>query len=301
MTPEHARADDLSAAFALLFRHLRDEERIDRVAHVLALIERGELDARGVFVVREGGDVVGALVCTLVPGAGALIWPPVTESIAPLDVEDALVQCGCDWLRGQGAGLTQCLLPPSEEFLAASLLRNGFRRITTLSYLDHHRSLTPSWWGPAPRLRYEPYDPDRPDAFHRTLLLTYQDTLDCPEVNGVRTIDEVIQGHRAQGRFDPGHWLLARLGQEPVGVLILVEQADVPQEWEVAYMGIVPAARRRGFGREILLRGLREARLGGARRVMLCVDDRNRPAWELYRRVGFEPYDQRSVLLTVWR
>ena len=301
MFPEQAGPDDLAPAFSLLFRPLPDKERRGRVAHALALVEQGELDRRGVFVVRDPTGPVGAVVCALVPGGGALIWPPACPVAA---VEDALVRHACGWLRGQGARLVQCLLPPDEEVLAAPLLRNGFARITTLSYLDHARTLPPSWWGPAPRLRCEPYDPDRPEEFHRTLFQTYQDTLDCPEVNGVRTIDEVIQGHRAQGRFEPGRWLLARERanpHEPVGVLLLVEQLGQPSEWEVSYMGIVPAARRRGLGRELLLRGLREARLHGARRVVLCVDDRNRPAQELYRGAGFEPYDQRAVLLQVWR
>jgi ribosomal protein S18 acetylase RimI-like enzyme len=297
MTPEHARPDDLPAAFSLVFRHLGDEDRLPRVRHALALVENGELDPRGVFVVRDAGGLVGALVCSLVPGAGALIWPPGAAA-GRADVEDALVRRGCDWLRGRGARLAQCLLPLAEEPLTGPLLRNGFGRITTLSYLDHARTLPVSWWAPAPRLRYEPYDPDRPEVFHHTLQQTYEDTLDCPEVNGVRTIEEVIAGHRAQGRFDPGHWLLARAGNEPVGVLLLVEQFGEP-EWEVAYMGVVPGSRRRGFGRELLLHGLRQARLRGTRRVVLCVDDRNRPAWELYRGIGFERYAQRAVLLAV--
>jgi hypothetical protein len=31
------------------------------------------------------------------------------------------------------------------------------------------------------------------------------------------------------------------------------------------------------------------------------VDARNRPAWDLYCRVGFEPFDQREVFLATWR
>jgi GNAT superfamily N-acetyltransferase len=304
MAPEHARSEDLASAFSLLFGH-RGEERQRRIAHALALIEQGDLDPQGVFVVRRSSGPVAALVCTVVPGAGALIWPPAcawddTESTSAVELENVLVRRACDWLHGQGARLVQCLLPPGEESLAAPLLRNGFARITTLSYLDHSSTLPPSW-RESPRLDCEPYDPGQPDEFHRTLAATYEDTLDCPEVNGVRTIDEVIQGHRAQGRFDPDSWLLARHEGDPAGVLLLIEQTGGQKEWEVAYMGIVPAARRRGFGRELLLRGLREAHLRGARRVLLCVDDRNRPAWDLYRSVGFEPYDQRIVLLRVWR
>jgi ribosomal protein S18 acetylase RimI-like enzyme len=31
------------------------------------------------------------------------------------------------------------------------------------------------------------------------------------------------------------------------------------------------------------------------------VDGRNRPAWGLYRSVGFEPFDRREVYLAVFR
>ena len=56
-----------------------------------------------------------------------------------------------------------------------------------------------------------------------------------------------------------------------------------------------------GFGGEMLSRALCDARTAGAPRVTLCVDDRNAPAWRLYRRMGFLLYDSREVYLTVWR
>jgi ribosomal protein S18 acetylase RimI-like enzyme len=66
-------------------------------------------------------------------------------------------------------------------------------------------------------------------------------------------------------------------------------------------MGIVPEARRQGFGSEMLHKALDQARAGGAERIHLCVDDRNLPAWGLYRRMGFELYERRVVFLAVWR
>jgi ribosomal protein S18 acetylase RimI-like enzyme len=66
-------------------------------------------------------------------------------------------------------------------------------------------------------------------------------------------------------------------------------------------MGLVPEARRSGFGREILLHALCEARSAGASQVTLSVDDRNYPAHSLYRQVGFELFDRRAVLLLVWK
>jgi ribosomal protein S18 acetylase RimI-like enzyme len=66
-------------------------------------------------------------------------------------------------------------------------------------------------------------------------------------------------------------------------------------------MGVVGPARRRGLGREILLHALAEARAAGAPSLTLCVDSRNRPAWDLYRGLGFRPFDRREVYLAVWR
>ena len=71
-------------------------------------------------------------------------------------------------------------------------------------------------------------------------------------------------------------------------------------DWEVAYMGVVPEARRYGFGREMLLHALCEARAADAPTVTLSVDVRNQPAWKLYRSLGFEPYDQRVVYLAIF-
>jgi GNAT superfamily N-acetyltransferase len=202
-------------------------------------------------------------------------------------------------LRQQGARLAQCLLADDEFALATPLLRGGFAHITGLSFLRHDLHLHPPALSISIRLALEPYAPENPREFHHTLQHTYAHTLDCPEVNGVRLIEEVIEGHKAQGRFDPSRWWLARLGGQPVAVLLLVELADA--EWEVAYLGVTPAARKQGVGRELLLRGLVEAREAGAIRVSLSVDDRNRPAQALYSRLGFMPYDHRQVLLNVWR
>jgi ribosomal protein S18 acetylase RimI-like enzyme len=215
-----------------------------------------------------------------------------------LAVEDALVQRASAWLRGSGARLAQTLLPPTDAPQAEPLLRNGFRHVTRLWYMLH----------PAPenvpaldgRLTYESYARlPEPALLARVLQRTYEATQDCPEVTGVRTMDEVIEGHRAQGKYDPERWWLVRHGGEPIGVLLLTEMP----EWaslDVAYVGVVPGARGRGFGRAIMGWALREAALSGIGRVTLSVDARNEPAWRLYRRLGFEAQDEREVYLALW-
>lgn len=299
--PQPARTEELAAAFRLIFKDVGAAEQETRVANALHLVQRGELNPEGIHVLRGPNGLLGALVCLPVPGASALVWPPgaVDDDERPRR-EDALVRYAVAWLRGRGVKLAQSLLMPEEVFLAQSLERNGFAHVTNLWYLGHDLEVPVDVLATPAHLHFENYDPQVPGLFHQTLLRTYEGTLDCPEVNGVRSIEEVIQGHQAQGKYDPGRWWLALQGERPVGVAVVTELPE-SGDWEVAYMGVVPEARRRGFGREVLLKALFEARAAGIARMTLSVDTRNLPAWELYRRVGFAPYDQRAVFLAVWR
>jgi mycothiol synthase len=305
-TPRSARTDEWADAFRLVFGALAPDERERRVANALNLVSLGELDPKGIFVLRGPAEMLGALVCLPVPGASALVWPPGIAGregggkrpSSPSTLEDCLVHHAVGWLRQRGVKLAQSLLAPEEAFLAAPLERNGFAHVTNLWYMRHGLELSARHLDTPVRLDFDTVA-DNP-LFGPTLLRTYEQTLDCPEVSGVRTLEEVLEGHRAQGRYDPDRWWLARLGTDPVGVLIVAEMPETG-DWEVAYMGVVPEARRRGFGRELLLHALTEARAAGVPRVTLSVDARNLPAWELYRGLGFEPCEMRVVHLAVWR
>jgi mycothiol synthase len=301
ITVEPAAPDERTVAFGLVFQHLSDDDRAGRIANALRLLREHELDPEGVLVARGGGALLGALVCLPVPGASALVWPPQALP-GPLqtDVEDRLIGHATAWLRRRGVRLCQSLLARNEMGTAAPLQRNGFTHITALSYLRHPLDLPYSYLLAEDRLDYEVYRPANAGLFHETLLRTYQDTLDCPEVNGVRSLEQIIEGHRAQGRHDPERWWLARAAGEPVGVLLLTAMPEW-QSWDVAYVGVVPEQRRRGWGRELMHKALCSAHATEAVQVTLSVDARNRPAWDLYLGLGFEPYDRREVYLTLWR
>jgi ribosomal protein S18 acetylase RimI-like enzyme len=300
-TPEPARPAEWAAAIRLIFQHLGPADRRTREATALQLLQRGELDPQGLFVLRGPRGLDGALLCLGVPGASALLWPPGVV-VHPLQtaMENHLVRHALAWLHGRGARLVQALLAPQEEALAGPLLRNGFDAITELCYLQHERGEPLGPLDVPARLELRAFDESDPLPLQQTLLRTYEGTLDCPELGGLRSGEEVLAGHRAQGVYDPDRWWLALDEGRPVGVLLMTALPETG-EWDVAYMGVVPEARRRGFGREILLKALTEARAADVERVVLSVDVRNRPAWELYRSVGFEPYERRTVYLAVWR
>jgi mycothiol synthase len=294
-----AEPDERAAALRLTFSHLDPETRLARVAGGLELIDRGELDPAGILVARIEGRVVGAVVAAPVPGAGAAVWPPQVEPGIAAAVADDLARRAAAWLRDHGVKLAQALLAPEDAALAGPLLRAGFRRATALWYLRHDLELPAGLLGESERLTYSTFTAAGPAAFAAMLARTYEGTQDCPEISDARTAAEALAGHQAEG-FDPNHWCLAAAGGEEIG-LLLVNPAVDGAGWEIAYVGVVPEQRRRGYGRELVLKSLVEAKAAGQPSVTLAVDARNAPARELYRRLGFEPTESREVLLAVWR
>ncbi|MFL5243969.1 MAG: GNAT family N-acetyltransferase [Gemmataceae bacterium] len=297
-----ARPEELPAAFRLIFQTTaNDDERERRLANALRMVSKGELEREGVFVARDRSGLVGAMVCLPVPGASGLVWPPqILPGLEPQLLEDDLIRRASSWLRDRGARLGQALLSADETNLGPSLQRNGFAHITTLFYLRHYLDLPVSLLLAKERLTFQTYRRAKRSVFHDVLWRTYEETQDCPEVNGVRTIDEVIIGHQSQGKYDPSRWWLAFAGETAIGVLLLT---DIPEAhyWELAYVGVIPEARQHGFGRELIRKALFETRAADAGQLSLSVDQRNEPALALYKELGFEPYDEREVYLAIWR
>jgi ribosomal protein S18 acetylase RimI-like enzyme len=297
-SPETARSDDWPAALALLFQYLDAEARDCNSRDVLAQLAGSTVNPEGLFVLREAGAIVGVQMCVPLPGAMALMWLPQSrDGPRRIEREDRLLQHAQRWLRDRGVKLAQALFPCDGLPDTAALERHGFDHLTRLWYLRHRLDAAidraPS------RLDVRRADTDHP-TFVATLLRSYQGTLDCPEINGVRTVDEILEGHRSQGLHDPGLWWLAKLEGQPAGVALLARMPETG-DWDVAYVGVVPELRRRGIGRDLMLRILHACRADRAAGVTVSVDGRNSPACQLYRQLGFEPVDRREVLLAIWR
>ena len=59
-------------------------------------------------------------------------------------------------------------------------------------------------------------------------------------------------------------------------------------EFEVAKMAVTETARRSGIGRQLLEKGIHEARAAGARRLYLETNSKLEPAIRLYESLGFQ-------------
>jgi ribosomal protein S18 acetylase RimI-like enzyme len=303
-----ARPEELEDALRLVFNYLPEDERGQRVANALALIDQGELDPQGVTVVRGKSGLRGAMVTILLPGATGLVVPPrAAPARTQRMIEDQLVRHSELWLRQHGVKMTNALILPIEEPLAAPLLRNGFRHMTSLWYLRHSLgeaqladNLLRSISEIAQTVSFATYSSSRPETFQETLARTYAGTLDCPEVNGVRDTSDVMQGHREQAHADSRLWWLMSQEDRPAGVLLLTPVPEV-NALDISYLGIVPEFRGRRLGWVVTAKAIDVARCVGAAQVTLAVDCRNTPAWNMYIEMGFEAQERREVYLRVYR
>ena len=145
-------------------------------------------------------------------------------------------------------------------------------------------------------LQWRPYGDELYPLFAGILSDTYRDSLDCPRLTGLRTIDDIIAGHRAAGLFDPRRWWLLMRDDRPAGCILLTENPLRPA-LELAYMGVHPDHRRRGLAGLLLTYALGLAQRGGLEFITLAVDAANHPARRLYASFGFRETARRRAFV----
>ena len=293
-----------SSALEVLYRRMPRSLRGHLIAEVLEDERRGELDLSGLWVARiRSGRIVGAMMTQTLAGKTAALWPPeVGPSWRRAALAAAMVEAALVDLSARGYRLVQAALDESAGPQAArDLARGGMPRVTELLYLERETAipLSPPG-GPGSReLEWRPFEPSIEAEFHEVLQATYVGSLDMPELEGARGLEDILAGHRAAGLFVPGRWQLGRIPGEPEAAAVLL-MTDVPgrDAWEVIYLGLTPAARGRGQGRAVIRHALEMAR-GHAPILELAVDLRNTPAVRLYRSTGFLARDRRAVHLAI--
>jgi len=238
--------------------------------------------------------------CLLLPGATAVLLLP-TPGILSIeqDAQLILTQHVVEHLAGRRLYYLQALLEPRERGKAEILRAAGFQYVTRLVYLE--RGPTYPWLDPPPpdAVTWLPYSDDARPTFAAALLESYRDSLDFPELSGLRPIDDVLRSHRAAGEFHAELWELAQINGRVAGCLLLAP-LHASQTLEIAYVGVAPEFRRRGVGRLLMRRALEHCRRRRAAQLSVVVDQRNAPAMTLYRHTGFNPVAERDTFVHRW-
>jgi GNAT superfamily N-acetyltransferase len=256
-----------------------------------------ESNQRNQVVAVRGGQIVGS--CLFVPSAGRcaiVLAPRLASWDEPLAAR--LLRAAAARAYRRGARLIQSLTepqdrgpaPPGRSPVARALEAAGFDVLAELSYMRRPVPLAERDWPLPPAVQWRGYSRLRHRRFADTITATYEGSLDCPGLAGLRTADEAIATHKTTGRFSPDAWHVASVDGRPAGVELL---SAIEARTELVYLGVVPAMRGRGLGRVLLGRAIRDTARMAIPTIGLAVDVRNTPAIRLYGGMGFREIRRR--------
>lgn len=267
----------------------------------LAAAEAHGIDLTHMWASVEGSgrSLVVRQVALAVPGTGrtAMVFTSAPRTPAQQEELGAVIDRACAGLTS--TMLAQALLESHEKPVRQAFVHAGFRDVGTLAYLRRpvpkagEFARVQAWPAGVAIRNWRPGD----DALLGAALEeSYEATLDCPELCGLRDTGDVIASHRGTGTFDPKLWWIVMLDGRPAGAMLFnpsPEQGSI----ELVYIGLSPALRGRGVGRQLVVHGL--AHLCGRREAWIncAVDRRNTPAMKLYDAIGFRAFAERMALV----
>ncbi len=260
-----------------------------------AVRNEGEVAWDGLFVHRCG-ERLNTIWAQPLPGRTAALWPPAVRDPAAR----SLLQAANRFLDQQAIAITQVLLELPRDEVGGSLQATihllascDYHWLANLQYLVAEKTLFPST-PPILPLQFEARAGDQPLRLAALIEQTYVETWDCPSVEGIRSITDVLTSYQATGNYQRQHWFFVQHQERDVGALLLAPHGS-GEVWEVVYMGIVPDARGHGFGCQLVQHAFWRTAHGGGNRLVLAVDESNSPALSMYHRMGLTGWDRRQV------
>ncbi len=293
-SPERVKPEEIEAAIRVLVQG-------DRAAakRFLTYARESKLTLDQTWVLR---NQLGAIEMTALaaPAAGRTVMifasrPKDSSSTLRAGILIDATAAGC---RGTGVDLAQALIDPIDALEEAMFVAGGFHRLAQLDYLER----------PTPRfnairkpvldsgVEIRKWDPNDRAGLITLLDRTYEDTLDCPGLSGLRRTDDILTGHLASGIFNPEWWHILSVAGKAEGALLFNRGSD-GASIELVYLGLTTGIRGQGFGKILLTFGLSQVDGDDARPVILAVDRANLPAVRLYRRAGFRHSVRRTAMV----
>jgi ribosomal protein S18 acetylase RimI-like enzyme len=216
-----------------------------------------------------------------------------------------VVDAACTASTIQGTHLAQVLLDPRDTSAPTLFSRLGFKRMAELIYLQtsvRRRAPIPAL---PPAFEWIGYSPATHALFATTITESYRESLDCPGLNGLRDIEDVMAGHKASGEFDAGLWFLLSESVVSAGgsvdclprAVLVLSRLPRTDAVELVYLGLTPAARGRGIAEIVLRHALGTVARIERARLTLAVDSANVPALKLYYRQGMQQVASKVAMM----
>lgn len=290
-----ARADEIHPALRLVLGSGGTPADHEQVVEFISLAHQRGINLSDIWVAERNGQIASALLPIVSPGRTMLVLMPIARGrdIAP----GALLEEVCQRFGQRGVYLAQALLDPAEPAQEKLFAVHGFRRMAELLYL--HGGVRNAEFPELPEgMSWQTYSPQTHSLFAQAIISTYQNSLDCPGLNGLRNIEDVLAGHKASGEFDPRHWYLLTENGEGRGVLLLSRLVNSDSA-ELVYVGLATEARSRGLSDLLMRQAIAATAQMGRPRLALAVDSKNIPALRLYYRFGFAKAGSKVAMMRV--
>lgn len=254
-----------------------------------------DLTWAGLFEARRGDATVGAVWGRIRPGRTAEVIPPQLVDDENNATADGLLTRLDQLFRAERVRVAYAYLAAHDQQTPQWLIRHGYRYVTEVLLLARPLDHFPS---PAAQvvLTYAPCRPSEHSRWCELLAATEEDSLDFPTLNRVLASEDLVAGYEATGDCGSRLWRIARHQQRDVGCLLLADHAQRRQV-ELLYLGLLPSARGRGWGRELVRVALQLAQELRREQVVLAVDANNDPAIATYSAESFVVCDRKRVWL----
>lgn len=290
--------EGLTEVLSLVFSHHAPQDALNRVRAAMAEYRAGKLPSGGLLAARRGGQLVGATFAQVLPGRTATFWPPQLIPEEPEETAERLMSEAVAQVRDAGARVIHALLEGQPDACDVRRLEKaGFTPLAELYYLLSEADDFPAAPPEGP-LTFEPCTSEKHERLRAVVEATYEATLDCPGLDGIRTASDILEGYGASPEACPPHWFLIRHEDRDVGCLLLADYSGYGN-CELTYMGLTPSARGNGWGLLVTRQAQWVAQTLGRRRLVLAVDAVNQPARNMYAAAGFRGWDRRHVHMLV--
>lgn len=302
--------DRPSALHAVLNVPFKSADRPD--AQVIDLLEAesiGVLDLSICVGAFRDDQLHGAALIAASPGrAGLALYGNRTAFHGPGNAATATMAALANARRtslDQGLVLIQSMCDAGDSVTREGLEASGFAFLTTLHYLvlmldTEHEALTRSPKESPGMLKqgysWVGYRDSLESQFRDALEQSYEASLDCPELTGLRDSRDVLLTHRARTNFDPSLWYLLRRDDATAGVLLL-NRVGPPLGIEIVYIGVPRRFRGQGISDALLRQAITAASRLGARFITLAVDCRNDFARRMYARWNYRETLKRDAFI----
>lgn len=263
----------------------------------LRMAFRRGIDPAQLWIASVDDRLIWAILPVPSPGRTLLLFSPADyEHQEQQTAAIKLTQKILEHYAAAGSQLAQVLFEPGDQRMIDLYASEGFTPLAELIYLQTTVRKNYAFPELPAGMQLLTYSEQTHELFSKAIEQSYQQSLDCPGLAGLRKMEDVLAGHKAAGEFDPQLWFVLVKGGVPLGVALL-NALPVNQTLELVYLGVIAAARRQGIGQILLRHALATTARSAHPRLNFAVDSGNRPALSLYYRHGLQRVGAKMAML----